>query len=291
MFTLTSLSEKEMIEDKGLCWFVPAQTFHAITRRHEILEKEKNATIPSSQGGWRLVDELPDIVQPSGIPIMPDFISASRWQPDGQRDPSLVLKRLLKLHEGELVELEGRWERGQGEVPDALFDPQFASKIEDLEFCKRLDNKCERSKYAVDYTLAEPLADRLRRGEGKGKDKGKEQPDVGGTGQPAVGGGGGKGKPAVGGKSQSVAARGLPFESSILKIEQGGTWEFRSGTCMSLACLFDTCGREFTAAQLYAYYNRCSLIASKRPHAWSSPARQVAAIERKTATGRYGHGS
>ena len=34
---------------------------------------------------------------------------------------------LAEKQEGELVELEGQWEKGKGEIPAALFDPQFAS--------------------------------------------------------------------------------------------------------------------------------------------------------------------
>ena len=116
----------------------------------------------------------------------------------------------------------------QGEVPDALFDPQFASNEEDFRFCK---------------TLAKGL--------GKGKDKAK-----------------GKGKPAVGGKGRHVLARGLPFESNILYWTEDGTWYCRKGICLSLAHLFAKCGRRFTAATLYEYYNLCRTIASKRPHAW-----------------------
>ena len=131
-----------------------------------------------------------------------------------------------------------------------------------------------------------------RKDKAKGKDKGKAQPAVGGTGQPAAGGGGGKGKPAVGGKGQQlVQARGLPFQSNILCWEADGTWKCRAGFCLSLPHVFAECGHIFTAAQLYKYYKLCKPIASKRPHAWSSPARQVAAYERKAATGRYGHGS
>ena len=184
---------------------------------------------------------------------------------------------LDEKHEGDLVELDGRWERGQGEVPDALFDPQFACNDEDFMFCKGLGKggSYERSKYAADYKVVNRMA-----GKGKGKDKGKEQPAVGGTGQPAVGG-----------KGQLVLARGLPFESNILRWEQDGSWWFRTGKCLSLAQLFAKCGSHFTAAKLYEYYNLCRPIASKRPHPWSSPASQVSAIERKAATGRYGHGS
>ena len=189
--------------------------------------------------------------------------------------------------------MEGWWERGQGEVPDALFDPQFGSNDEDFRFCKgfgKSGDSYQRSKHAADYRA---MAEGKGKGKdkAKGKDKGKEQPAVGSTGQPAVGGGGGKGKPAVGGKGQLVLARGLPFESNILRWNEDGTWYYRAGTCLSLPHVFAKCGRLFTAAKLYEYYNLCRPIASKRPHAWSSPARQVAAIERKAATGRYGHGS
>ena len=169
-----------------------------------------------------------------------------------------------------MVELEGRWERGQGEageVPDALFDPQFACNEEDFTFCKGLGkggDSYERSKYAADYRVVNRMAE--HKGKGKGKDKGKEQPAVGGTGQPAVGGGGGKGKPAVGGKGQLVLARGLQFESNILRWNQDDTWYYRTGKCVSLPHVFAKCGHQFTAAQLYTYYNLCCWpIASKRP--------------------------
>ena len=184
--------------------------------------------------------------------------------------------------------MAGRWERGQGEVPDALFDPQFACNETDFAFCKGMSGDWyQHSRHAADYKAWKGKG----KDKAKGKDKGKEQPAVGGTGQPAVGGGGGKGKPAVGGKGQLVLARGLPFESNILHVAEDGTWYYRTGKCLSLAHLFAKCGGLHTAAKLYEYYNLCRPIASKRPHAWSSPARQVAAIERKAATGRYGHGS
>ena len=170
-------------------------------------------------------------------------------------------------------------ERAGRGPPDGLFDPQFVCKEEDFTFCKGLDKRARAKGKGKGKDKA------------KGKDKGKEQPAVGGTGQPAVGGGGGKGKPAVGGKGQLVLARGLPFESSILRWTEDGTWYYRAGKCLSLPHLFAKCGRLHTAAKLYEYYNLCRPIASKRPHAWSSPARQVAAIERKAAAGRYGHGS
>ena len=236
-----------------------------------------------------LLADLPD-TDGTGI-LMSEEMFTSRWQ----SYPWPVVKHLLK-HEGDLVELEGRWERGQGEVPDALFDPQFVCNEEDFTFCKgfgKSGDSYQRSKHAADYRAVNRRAEGKGKGKdkAKGKDKGKEQPAVGGTGQPAVGGGGGKGNPAVGGKGLCVLTRGLPFESNILRWEQDGSWWVRTGRCLSLAQLFAKCGSHFTAAKLYEYYNLCRPIASKRPHPWSSPASQVAAIERKAATGRYGHGS
>ena len=68
-FTLTSLSEKN---DQGR-WFVPAQNFDAITHRYDMLERQWEAIVPSWQGGWCLVDELPDTDELSGIPMSDAF--------------------------------------------------------------------------------------------------------------------------------------------------------------------------------------------------------------------------
>ena len=172
-----------------------------------------------------------------------------------------------------MVELQSRWVRGQGEVPNELFDPQFACSQEDFKFCKGIGKSCysyQHGKHAADYKVYNRMA--------KGKAKG--QSAVGGTGQPAVGG-----------KGKSVLDRGSSFESNILRLCQDGTWSYRTGKCMSLAHLFLKCGESFTMAKLYEYYNLCRPIATKKPHAWSSPARQSAASERWARTGRYGHGS
>ena len=47
-FTLTSLSETDV---QGR-WFVPAQNFGAITRRYDVLERQREAIVPSWAGGW-----------------------------------------------------------------------------------------------------------------------------------------------------------------------------------------------------------------------------------------------
>ena len=264
-FTLESLRNK----DENGRWFVAAMAFAAVTRRYEIVE-EPRALCHSWHGGWKLIDELPDTDQLSGA-IMDSATFASRWQ----QSPALVLKHLLKKHEGELVELEGWWLEGTEEFPpDELFDAQFASNDTDFSRCKELDKgaSMDRSRYSGDY----------RRG--KGKRKGKPA-----VGEPAVGSSG-KG-PAVGGKGKSIMdmTQGQPFTSNVLQLKPDGTWYARCGTCMSLAHLFAKLGERWTAAKLYEYYNICRVLACKRQHPWASPWRQQAAIERYKETGRYGH--
>ena len=109
---------------------------------------------------------------------------------------------------------------------------------------------------------------------GKGKAKAKDEPAVGGLGK---------------GKGQSLKHR-LPFASSALQVDANGTWRYRQGVCTSLPHLFATLGNQFTAAEIYKYYNLCTLFATKKPRAWSSPYRQQARQERYKATGRYGFG-
>ena len=69
-----------------------------------------------------------------------------------------------------MVELEGWWQRGQGEVPDVLFDPQFAFNEDDFKLCKgfgKSGDSYQRSKHAADYRAVNRMAE----GKGKGKDK------------------------------------------------------------------------------------------------------------------------
>ena len=166
-----------------------------------------------------------------------------------------------------MVELKGEWTTGKGDIPDALFDPQFASTDKDFKLCKRLvPDPYQHSKHAADYRVANKVA------KAKGKAKGEEQPAVGGR------------------CSKFVQDKGLPFTSNILKWDKDGTWQYREGKCVSLSHLFAACGHSFTAAKLYEYFYNCSIIASKRPHPWAAPVRQAAAVRRRNTTGRWGHG-
>ena len=58
--------------------------------------------------------------------------------------------------------------RGQGEVPNELFDPQFACSQEDFKFCKGVGKRCysyQHGKHAADYKAYNRMA--------KGKAKGQ----------------------------------------------------------------------------------------------------------------------
>ena len=226
------------------------------------------------------------------------FMDPSRWQ--GGKGKGKVLKHLFKKHEGELVEVVGKWVKGTGDIPD----PQFTQNEVDFELCKILDQPLaiSRSQYS-DLYLAKGKVRRggkgkgqkgnLALGKGKEEEQGQPQPAVGGKGkhQPAVGG-----KP--GGKSQQLLqmSRGsgspeLPvLHTNALQMRRDGTWSVREGKCISLPQLFQTMGREYNSVQLYEYWHLLRPLACKRPHAWASPWRQQAVLERYKATGRYGHG-
>ena len=223
------------------------------------------------------------------------FMDPSRWQGDMVK----VLKHLFKKHEGELVEVEGKWVEGTGDIPDPLFDPQFTQNEDDFKLCKSLDQPLaiSRSQYSHSY-LAKGKVHRGgkgkgQKGKGKEEEQGQPQPAVGGKGkhQPAVGG-----KP--GGKSQQLLqmSRGsgspeLPeLHTNALQMRRDGTWSVREGKCISLPQLFQTMGKEYSSVQLYEYWHLLRPLACKRPHAWASPWRQQAVLERYEATGRYGHG-
>ena len=215
-----------------------------------------------------------------------------RWQGDMVK----VLKHLFKKHEGELVEVEGKWVEGTGDIPDPLFDPQFTQNEDDFKLCKSLDQPLaiSRSQYSHSY-LAKGKVHRGgkgkgQKGKGKEEEQGQPQPAVGGKGkhQPAVGG-----KP--GGKSQQLLqmsrGSGSPeLHTNALQMRRDGTWSVREGKCISLPQLFQTMGREYNSVQLYEYWHLLRPLACKRPHAWASPWRQQAVLERYEATGRYGHG-
>ena len=144
------------------------------------------------------------------------------------------------------------------------------------QLCKGLDKGSSRarSKYAAAYTVWQGSKAKKGKGVGKGKAKAKDEPAVGGLGK---------------GKGQSLKHR-LPFASSALQVDADGTWRYRQGVCVSLAQLFASLGHDFTAVEIYKYYNLCTPFATKKPHGWSAPVRQQARHEQYKATGRLPRG-
>ena len=226
--------------------------------------------------------------------------NSSRWQGDVVK----VLKHLFRKHEGELVEVVGKWVEGTGNIPDPLFDPQFTQNWDDFNLCKSLDQPLaiSRSQYS-DLYLAKGKVHRGgkgkgQKGKGKEEEQGQPQPAVGGKGkhQPAVGGNpGGKGQQLLR-MSRGIHQPGRHMvrpgglQTNALQMCQDGTWYVREGKCISLPQLFHTMGQEYNSVQLYEYWHLLRPLACKRPHAWASPWRQQAVLERYKATGRYGHG-
>ena len=284
---------QEMTCMYGNKYFVPWMNNQSIARKYDILEREPLALVGSGRGGWRLCDELADTDVDGGKAMSWEkFEDPSRWQGDVAK----VLKHLFKKHEGELVEVVGKWVEGTGDIPDPLFDPQFTQNEDDLKLCKSLDQPLaiSRSQYSHSY-LAKGKVHRGGKGKGQ-KGKGKEEEQ--GQPQPAVGGKG-KHQPAVGGKPggnsqqllQMSRGSGSPeLHTNALQMRRDGTWSVREGKCISLPQLFQTMGREYNSVQLYEYWHLLRPLACKRPHAWASPWRQQAVLERYEATGRYGHG-
>ena len=70
-----------------------------------------------------MTDELPDTNELTGVPISDsDFLKI--WDRNGE----LLIRSLIKKHEGESKEVAGHWVLSTEPVtsiPDSLFDPQF----------------------------------------------------------------------------------------------------------------------------------------------------------------------
>ena len=162
----------------GNKYFVPWMSDKSITRKFDILQREPHALKGSDMGGWRLCDELADTDVDGGKAMSREkFMNPSRWQ----GDTALVLKHLFKKHEGELVEVEGKWVEGTGDIPDPLFDPQFTQNKDDFKLCESLDQPLaiSRSQYSHSY-LAKG---KVHRG---GKGKRPERQGQGGGARPAT---------------------------------------------------------------------------------------------------------
>jgi len=247
--------------------FVAALNFEAKTRRHDLLERTPGALLPT----WQLCSQLPDTDLETGAPMDASKF-ASRWQ----RKAADVLTALIKKHEGELRELQGYWIRGEGEVHDFLFDPQFALTQSDYLMCKGMAKGLGTSRFQRDYEI---MWGWHRQGRGH-CDMGK--------GEQLVVGSKGKGKV----QASEEGGREYVFHNRVLQLHHDRSWQYRSGIAISLPHLFLSLGLDYTAADLYGYFNTLQPLCVKRPHAWSHPVRQEAAHQRwKSSMGRgRGHG-
>ena len=112
-FGLPGLSS---VEEQG-CNFIVFQNIAAIARRFDLLRRSPGALRTGPQDGWRLIDEPPSTDVEIGAVMDPRTFASSRWK----RHPALVFIRLMKKHECEVVDLEGHWCQGDGEIHDAFF--------------------------------------------------------------------------------------------------------------------------------------------------------------------------
>jgi len=230
--------------------FVTHWNFEAVTRSHQLFAQP-------DLGTWKLLSELPDTDAETGAP-MDDATFTSRWQ----RQSEVVLKHLMKKHEGEVRQFWGKWSKGKGEIHPNLYDPQFALTHDDYLRCKgKADWGKGKSIHQRDYDI-------MSRCHGKGKDKDE-------------------GKQHSKGDEDEHEFR---FENRVLRERHDGSWEHMGGMAVSLPQLFLSLGHLYTAAELYGYFNTLEPLCVKRPHAWASPVRQVAAAGRWRESNGRGRG-
>ena len=96
------------------------------------------------------------------------------------------------------------------------------------------------------------------------------------------GGKGTKGAQLADGSQGQEADCEYVFRNRVLQLRRDGSWQYRTGIAISLPHLFCSLGREreYTAAELYGYYNTLETLAVKRPRPWTNPVRQAAAAQR-----------
>jgi hypothetical protein len=244
------------------------------------LQKELLPVV-DGQGGDRswftgLLSSLPDT--DTGEPIQKEEFM-QRWS----GDCLTLLKHLFKKHEGEVVELAGSWSSKaehivQEPLPDLLVHPQFAK---DWRAYQKGIHIQGRGRGNLVGTVI-PASALQRKGKdtqpafgGKGGKKGGEAPK--GDGKPT--------QPACGG------GKGQPYVADnrvVAKID--GVLHTRVATVTTLPQLMMHLGKWYSAANIYQYYMSLNLLAVKRPHAWTNPVRQAAALMRHHETGYYGFG-
>jgi hypothetical protein len=200
-----------------------------------------------------LLDSLPDTDGEGQHILEEDF--EIRWG----SDTTLLLKHLFTKHWGELIELEMVWNYLDGDMPAFIYtNPQFASTTWD--------------------------AAQIRRSKGLGKGTASAVGDR----VPAIGGR----APAVGGREPAVGVR-APAVGGKTRVcyREGDRVKVKQATVITLPDLFLTMRKQYTATVLYRFWCKSYSVVLRRPHAWTNPARQVAALNRFQESGFYGFSS
>ena len=96
---------------------------------------------------------------------------------------------------------------------------------------------------------------------------------------PEKGGKGTKGEQLAVGSQGKEADCEYVFRNRVLQLRHDGSWQYRAGIAITLPHLFLHLGREYTAAELYGYFNTLETLAVKRPRPWTNPLRQAAAAQ------------
>ena len=180
----------------------------------------------------------------------------SRWHHNHEAE----LTALTKKHEGEVRELQGFWCPGRGETHNFLYDPQFACNQGDYLMCKGMAKGLGQSRFRREYEIMWGWHRHGPDPASKGTTKGEQVLAVGSQGKNADG--------------------EYSFRNHVLQLRHDGSWQHRAGIAITLPHLFLHLGREYTAAELYGYFNTLETLVVKRPHSWGNPVRQEAAAQR-----------
>ena len=168
-----------------------------------------------------------------------------------------------------------RWQRNPGLVLHHLIKKHEGELVElEGSWCRGLSTFVIDDGFFDPQFALTPDAYRLCKGLAKGKGKGAQELAVGSSG----------------GKGKSKQEQRVPFSNRVLQLHENGEWRYRAGIATTLPLLLVSLGPVYTAAKLYKFYNQCTLLCTKRPHAWASPVRAAANHERFRATGRHGFG-
>ena len=230
--------------------FVSSNGFLALRAGHRLIDWLRSADGDSPRTRTFL-GVLPD-TDFSGRPIYPEDFQ-TRWGGDS----TALIKHLFKKHEGEIAEVRGEWMPWYGEPPSSgpMFHPQFATSEPQWVQLSAMWNGDVKS---------------------KGKRKGSQSADGDTSNR-------GKGSKSADGDMSNLV---ISFRENV---PPGYDFAFRKASVVTLPALMLHLSDRFCAADLYAFYCSCRLLAIRRQHSWGSAVRRAAGVDRKATFGHWGH--